>query len=174
MNEMQEESTMSEYELAVFSNSEFGEVRIITQENGVPLFCGSDVAKALGYQNPSRDIQRHCKTIQEKRTTDLVGRQQAMLFIPESDLYRLVFRSKLPSAERFTDWVTSEVLPTIRKTGGYVANDDLFLATYLPTADESTKLFFKATLTTMRKLSKASLPEWDENRRQPALCTSPR
>ena len=110
-------------ELQIFNNPDFGEVRTM-EENGKVLFCGSDVAKALGYQNPSRDVQRHCKAIQERCTTDLVGRQQTMLFIPESDLYRLVFSSKLPNAERFTDWVTEEVLPSIRKNGGYIAGQE--------------------------------------------------
>ena len=72
-------------------------------------------------------------------------------FLTESGVYKLVFRSNKPNAEAFTDWVTDEVLPTIRKTGGYVNNDDLFIATYLPYADESTKLMFKSTLSTVRK-----------------------
>lgn len=103
-------------EIQVFNNPEFGNVRTL-DENGTVLFCGSDVAKALGYQNPSRDVQRHCKAIEVRYTTDSVGRQKEMLFILESDLYRLVFSSKLPTAEKFTDWVTSDVLPTIRKHG---------------------------------------------------------
>ena len=110
-------------DIQIFNNPDFGEVRTM-EENGAVLFCGSDVAKALGYQNPSRDVQRHCKAIQERCTTDLVGRQQTMLFIPESDLYRLVFSSKLPNAERFTDWVTEEVLPSIRRNGGYIAGQE--------------------------------------------------
>ena len=110
-------------ELQIFNNPDFGEVRTL-EENGRVLFCGSDVAKALGYQNPSRDVQRHCKAIQERCTTDSVGRQQIMLFIPESDLYRLVFSSKLPNAERFTDWVTEEVLPSIRRNGGYITGQE--------------------------------------------------
>lgn len=75
-------------------------------------------------------------------------------FIPEGDVYRLISRSKLPTAERFESWVFDEVLPTIRKTGGYVNNDDLFIQTYLPFADDGTKLMFRATLTTMRNLTK--------------------
>lgn len=105
-------------EVQIFQNQQFGEVRTI-EENGEILFCGSDVAKALGYQNPSRDVQRHCKNISERCTTDSVGRQQSMLFVPESDLYRLVFSSKLPTAEKFTDWVTKDILPAIRKHGMY-------------------------------------------------------
>jgi len=72
-------------------------------------------------------------------------------FLTESGVYKLVFKSHKPNAEAFTDWITDEVLPTIRKTGGYVSNDDLFIATYLPYADESTKLMFKSTLSTVRK-----------------------
>ncbi len=72
-------------------------------------------------------------------------------FLTESGVYKLVFRSNKPNAEAFTDWVTDEVLPTIRKTGGYVNNDDLFIDTYLPYADESTKLMFRSTLSTVRK-----------------------
>lgn len=111
-------------QIQVFNNPEFGEIRTICEGDKV-LFCGSDVAKALGYQNPSRDVNRHCKAITERCTTDSVGRQQSMLFIPESDVYRLVFGSKLPSAEKFTDWVTEEVLPSIRQHGAYMTQETL-------------------------------------------------
>lgn len=105
--------------LQVFKNTEFGEVRTI-EENGRILFCGSDCAKALGYQNPSRDVNRHCKSIERRCTTDSVGRQQETLFIPEGDLYRLITHSKLPAAEKFESWVFEEVLPSIRRHGGYI------------------------------------------------------
>lgn len=72
-------------------------------------------------------------------------------FLTESGVYKLVFKSHKPEAEKFSDWVTDEVLPTIRKTGGYVNNDELFIATYLPYADESTKLIFAQTLKTVRE-----------------------
>ena len=90
------------------------------------LFCGSDVARALGYTNPSKALTDHCKSDLTKRypIIDTLGRSQEAIFIPESDLYRLVFRSKLPSAERFTDWVTTEVLPSIWKNGGYIAQQE--------------------------------------------------
>lgn len=112
-------------ELQIFNNPEFGEVRTIS-ENGVVLFCGSDVARALGYTNPSKALTDHCKGDLTKRypITDILGRSQEAIFIPESDPYRLIFRSKLPSAERFTDWVTAEVLPSIRKNGGYIAQQE--------------------------------------------------
>lgn len=112
-------------ELQIFNNPEFGEIRTIS-ENGAVLFCGSDVARALGYTNPSKALTDHCKGDLTKRypITDTLGRSQEAIFIPESDLYRLIFRSKLPSAERFTDWVTAEVLPSIRKSGGYIAQQE--------------------------------------------------
>lgn len=110
-------------ELQIFTNPDFGEVRTI-EENGAVLFCGSDVAKALGYSNPRDAISRHCRGV-VKRDTPTESGMQEMSFIPESDLYRLVFGSKLPTAERFTDWVTEEILPTIRKHGAYMTPDTL-------------------------------------------------
>lgn len=108
-------------EIQIFSNPDFGEVRTI-EENGAVLFCGSDVAKALGYTNPSKALSDHCKGVTKRYTPTKSGTQE-MSFIPESDLYRLVFSSKLPTAEKFTDWVTSEVLPTIRRHGMYATPD---------------------------------------------------
>lgn len=72
-------------------------------------------------------------------------------FLTESGVYKLVFKSHKPNAEKFMDWIADEVLPTIRKTGGYVGNEDLFISTYLPYADESTKLIFAQTLKTVRE-----------------------
>lgn len=103
--------------LQIFTNPDFGEVRTI-EENGAVMFCGSDVAKALGYSNPRDAISRHCRGV-VKRDTPTESGMQEMSFIPESDLYRLVFGSKLPTAERFTDWVTEEILPAIRRHGSY-------------------------------------------------------
>ena len=108
-------------DIQIFNNPYFGEVRTM-EENGAVLFCGSDVAKALGYSNPRDALSRHCKGV-VKRDTPTESGIQEMSFIPESDLYRLVFSSKLPTAEKFTDWVTSEVLPTIRRHGMYATPD---------------------------------------------------
>lgn len=108
-------------ELQIFNNSEFGEIRTLEEGERV-LFCGSDVAKALGYTNPSKAISDHCKGVTKRYTPTKSGTQE-MSFIPESDLYRLVFSSKLPTAEKFTDWVTDEILPTIRKHGAYMTPD---------------------------------------------------
>lgn len=136
-------------EMQVFRNEQFGEVRTI-EENGKPLFCGSDVARALGYSRPTEAVSRHARgTLKRRILTN--GGEQEMLFIAEGDVYRLITHSKLETADKFERWVFDEVLPTIRKTGGYVDNDDLFLNTYLPTADDATRGLFKATLVTMRK-----------------------
>lgn len=128
-------------EMQVFNSPEFGEVRTI-EENGAILFCGSDVAKALGYTNPSKAINDHCRGDLTKRypIVDALGRTQGAIFIPESDLYRLVFSSKLPTAEKFTDWVTKEVLPSIRKTGGYALPKDYPSALRALADAEETKL----------------------------------
>ena len=128
-------------EMQVFNNPEFGEVRTI-EENGAILFCGSYVAKALGYTNPSKAINDHCRGDLTKRypIVDALGRTQGAIFIPESDLYRLVFSSKLPTAEKFTDWVTKEVLPSIRKTGGYALPKDYPSALRALADAEETKL----------------------------------
>ena len=109
-------------ELMIFNNLEFGQIRTI-EEDGKVLFCGSDVARALGYAKPQNAVATHCRGAL-KRGILTNGGEQEMSFIPESDLYRLVFSSKLPTAEKFTDWVTGEVLPSIRKHGGYIANQD--------------------------------------------------
>lgn len=101
-------------ELKIFENPEFGKVRVVDR-NGDPWFVASDVAKALGYENPSRDVQRRCKKVNKFSPTKSVGTPYNI--IPESDVYRLIMWSNFPNAERFRDWVCEEVLPSIRKTG---------------------------------------------------------
>lgn len=104
-------------EIQVFNNAQFGNVRVI-MENGKPIFCGSDVAKALGYARPNEAVSSHCKgTV--KRSTLTNGGNQTMLYISEGDLYRLITHSQLPDAERFESWVFDEILPTLRQTGSY-------------------------------------------------------
>ena len=109
-------------ELEIFKNEEFGEVRTLT-DNGRTLFCASDIAKALGYAIPTKAVNAHCKGV-SKMEVPTRGGIQTMLFIPEGDIYRLIVRSKLPSAEKFEKWVFDEVLPTIRKTGSYAMLPD--------------------------------------------------
>lgn len=104
-------------ELQIFNSEEFGEIRTV-EIDGKPYFVGSDVAKALGYSNPRKAILDHCKGV-TKRDTPTSSGIQSMSYINEGDLYRLIMKSKLPSAEKFEAWVMDEVLPTIRKTGSY-------------------------------------------------------
>ena len=115
---------------------------------------GKDVAVALGYKEPQKAIRTHVDD-EDKGVSvlDTPGGKQNMPIVNESGLYSLVMSSKLPDARKFKRWVTHDILPTIRKTGGYVANDDLFISTYLPSADDATKLLFKTTLETMRNLN---------------------
>lgn len=116
-----------ENKIQVFENNEFGSVRTI-EEDGKVLFCGSDVAKALGYARPRDAIRDHCDHAVKRRMVSTTTNQHGTTteqeveasFIPESDLYKLAFGSKLSSAQKFTDWVTSDVLPTIRKHGAYL------------------------------------------------------
>ena len=111
-------------ELQIFHNPEFGEIRTI-EETGKVLFCGTDVAKALGYKNPTKAIADHCKGTVERRANDSLGRQQNMKFIPEGDIYRLAAKSELPGAEQFESWIFDEVLPSIRKHGAYMTPETL-------------------------------------------------
>lgn len=115
-------------EIEIFENEEFGRIRT-TEIDGKVLFCGSDVAKALGYSNTRDALLRHCKDV-VKCDTLTNGGVQSLGFISEGDIYRLIIHSKLPSAEKFEHWVFDNVLPTIRKTGGYVANSELMVSTY--------------------------------------------
>jgi prophage antirepressor-like protein len=105
-------------ELQIFSNSEFGEIRTITKDNE-PMFCLADVCKALEISNVGNVKQRLSEKGIHTADTLTKGGMQKMTFISEANLYKTIFQSRKESAERFTDWVTSEVLPSIRKTGGY-------------------------------------------------------
>lgn len=128
-----------ENSIQVFENSEFGSVRTI-EEDGKILFCGSDVAKALGYARPRDAIRDHCDHAVKRRMVSTTTNQHGTTteqeveasFIPESDLYKLAFGSKLSSAQKFTDWVTSDVLPTIRKHGAYMTPETLEAAVLNP------------------------------------------
>lgn len=108
--------------IQIFKNEAFGEVRV-TEVDGRPMFVASDIAKALGYARPADAITDHCKGVAVLPTPTNGGIQQVK-YIPESDVYRLVMRSKLPVAEQFQDWVCEEILPSIRKTGWYIATKE--------------------------------------------------
>ena len=113
------EKTMST-EIQIFKNSQFGEVRV-AEIDGKPYFMAYDVAKSLGYAEPKKGVQLHCKSgrLLFCPHANGVGGMQAT-FISESDVYRLIMNSTLPSAEKFQDWVFDEVLPAIRRHGGYL------------------------------------------------------
>lgn len=139
----------------VFNHPEFGELRTV-EIDGVVWFVGKDVAEALGYSKSRNAIAAHVDE-EDKTHAPIQGGcstgVQDTIVINESGLYALILSSKLPSAKEFKHWVTSEVLPTIRKTGGYVnpSQSDLFLDTYLPFADQNTRLLFKTTLDTIQQ-----------------------
>jgi prophage antirepressor-like protein len=108
-------------ELKIFQNPEFGAIRTMSDERGEPLFCTKDVCDALGYSNSREALRKHVE--QEdvtKRDTPTAGGTQQMQYVNESGLYALILGSKLDSARRFKHWVTSEVLPAIRRQGGYM------------------------------------------------------
>jgi prophage antirepressor-like protein len=109
----------------IFNNPEFGEIRTV-EVGGEPWLVGLDAAQALGYQNGSRDINRHVDEEDRKNISIYDGTQnRTMTIINESGLYSLVLSSKLPGAKKFRRWVTSEVLPSIRKHGTYMTSDTI-------------------------------------------------
>lgn len=159
---MNGECILMNNELQIFKSEEFGQVRLV-MINNEPMFIGKDLVENLGYNiesvSYSKYIKQNCDEedyrILKKSELDLFnftdcGRKGEYL-VNESGMYSLILGSDLPSAKKFKRWITHDVLPTIRKTGGYVNNDDLFINTYLPYADETTKIMFKNTLETVRK-----------------------
>lgn len=111
-------------DLQIFENSEFGKIRTITKDNE-PMFCLADVCKALEITHVT-DVKKRMKKdgVGTAEVIDSMGRNQKATFINESNLYKVIFQSRKPSAEKFTDWVTDEVIPSIRKNGGYIANQE--------------------------------------------------
>lgn len=130
----------------------------VLEVEGQVLFNAKHVAEILDIKNVNDNISKMNEKQVVKLTNSAIGKTDIRKlnnagenFLTESGVYKLVFKSHKPNAEAFTDWIADEVLPTIRKTGGYVNNDELFIATYLPYADESTKLIFAQTLKTVRE-----------------------
>lgn len=111
-------------ELRIFENAEFGQIRTV-QLNNETYFVGKDVAEALGYANPKNAVPKHVSE-EDKLSTQIeyAGQRREVTVINESGLYALIFGSKLESAKRFKHWVTSEVLPSIRKNGGYISGQE--------------------------------------------------
>jgi prophage antirepressor-like protein len=142
-------------ELQVFNNDEFGQVRTVNIEGKI-YFIAKDIATALGYKDTNSAIKRHCRWVAKHTLPHPQSKTKTIEvnIIPEGDIYRLITNSELPQAEKFESWVFDEVLPTIRKTGGYVANENKFVDTYLPFADEPTKMLFKSTLQVINSQNK--------------------
>ena len=145
-------------EITIFNTEthpEFGNLRTLTID-GEPWFVGNDVAEALGYANPRNAVPNHVSDEDKLRTQiKYAGQMRTVTIINESGLYSLILSSKLESAKIFKHWVTAEVLPTIRKTGGYInhGQEDLFVDTYLPFLDENYKNLFKLNLQVIDQLN---------------------
>ena len=131
-------------DLQIFNNEEFGEIRTVTKDNE-PMFCLADVCKALDISHVT-DVKNRLKQdgVDTAEVIDSLGRKQNATFINESNLYKVIFQSRKENAERFTDWVTSEVLPSIRKNGGYIAGQETL-------SDE--ELLSKALLVAQKKIA---------------------
>lgn len=122
-------------EIQIFQSKEFGAIRTFSNEQGEPMFCAKDVCFALGYTNSREALRKHVMSddVTKRDTVDTLGRKNFASFINESGLYALILSSKLEGAKRFKHWVTSEVLPNIRKQGGYMVvqpdeSDEVILA----------------------------------------------
>lgn len=129
-------------ELQIFNSPEFGDIRTV-EIDGKPYFVANDVARALGYVETAKAIRTHCKGVSEMDIPSKGG-IQCMKVIPEGDIYRLIVRSKLPSAEKFETWVFDEVIPSIRKNGGYILGQETL-------SDE--ELMAKAILVAQKKIA---------------------
>lgn len=141
--------------IKIFENEEFGSLRILKEDNGRIMFCGKDVASALGYSNTKDAIRRHCRwgVKHDLPHPQSPSKTIKMIFIPEGDVYRLVAHSKLPRAAEFESWIFDKILPQINQTGGYVANEDMFIDNYLPFLDEPYKNLFRLQMTFISKLN---------------------
>ena len=131
--------------IRIFENEEFGSLRILNEDNGRIMFCGKDVASALGYSNTKDAIRRHCRwgVKHDLPHPQSPSKSIKMIFIPEGDVYRLVAHSNLPRAAEFESWIFDKILPQINQTGGYVGNADMFVDNYLSFCEEPVKELFK-------------------------------
>lgn len=145
-------------ELQTF-NFEQNNIRTVTIDDKI-YFVAKDVATALGYARPENAIATHCHGSLKQGVTDSIGREQQTTIIPESDVYRLITNSKLPSAEKFSDWVFEEVLPAIRKHGGYLTKQKIEEALLNP----DTLIELATNLKEEREKRKALEAEKQENK----------
>lgn len=113
-------------DIKIFEKEEFGKIRVSISDNNEPLFCATDIASALGYQRPDVAIVSHCKSgelVYQSHANGVGGTK--IKYIKETDVYRLIMKSELESAEKFQDWVCEEVLPSIRKNGAYMTDQTI-------------------------------------------------
>ena len=146
--------------MQIFSYNE-KQIRTVAID-GEPWFVLKDVCEVLGISKYRDVAERLDEDERGSVRVDTLGGTQRMAAVNESGLYHVIIRSDKPIANPFRKWITADVLPTMRKTGGYVANDDMFIDTYLPYADEQTKILFRSTLETVKKLNekvKADTPK---------------
>ncbi len=130
--------------LSIFDNQEFGQIRTLNV-NGKAYFVANDIAKALGYKNPTDAVLNKCMNIVKHEVENSRGQMRMTNIIPEGDVYRLIIGSNLPTAQKFERWVFDEVLPQIRKTGGYIP--------YTPEDDDMT-IMAKALQISQRTIEK--------------------
>ena len=139
-------------DLQQFTSAQFGDIRALSID-GEPWFVGKDVALALGYEKPTDAVRKHVdaedRGISKMETPS--GKQD-MTIINESGLYSLVLSSKLPSAKAFKRWITHDVIPTIRKTGGYVSDTSAFVNAYFPEMTEAQKAVIGSMLDESRRM----------------------
>lgn len=141
--------------IKIFENEEFGKVRTVIKD-GEPWLVGKDVAVILGYAKPENAIAAHVDS-EDKTTTLIQGSgsnyKSKTTIINESGFYSLVLSSKMPRAKEFKRWVTATILPTLRRTGGYVSNEEMFIENYLPFLDEPYRDLFRLQMTAINKLN---------------------
>lgn len=151
-------------ELQIFSNEEFGEIRTLEIDRK-PYFVASDIAKALGYKDSTNAIKQHCRWVVKHHIPHPQSKTKTLRVnvIPEGDIYRLITHSELDSAEQFESWVFDEVLPAIRKTGGYVNNVDLMVNTYFSDVPDEQKSLVKGLLVNIEEKQKKIVSLNNEN-----------
>lgn len=142
-----------ENKIKIFESEEFGKVRTVVKD-GEAWLVGKDVADILEYRNGSRGINRHVDEDDRCKIMIFDGNQnKETIIINESSFYSLVLSSKMPKAKEFRRWVTSHVLQTIRRTGGYVANEDMFIENYLPFLEEPYQGLFRLQMMAINQLN---------------------
>ncbi len=142
-------------QVQLFHNDEFGEVRTVMM-NGEPWFVGKDVTHILGYRNASKALNDHVDSEDKLNNESLssLGQRGGWL-INESGVYSLILSSKLPNAKSFKRWVTSEILPALRKTGGYTVNDSAyFIGKFFPNASEQQQMLLQITFDHLESLNR--------------------